>query len=183
MYLRCLLLVALIGATATAGPRLQSPWDPILSHTAERPHHGIRPLSLDEDSLHRYNTLKLAPHLSLDFNTNVISGFMMADLVADELPLSRIDLRLQSALTVDSVWTTGVVHSVTYTRDGFDSLQILLTPASCACRDHPCRHRLSRRASRRSKPGVAFIGTRALTRGVLPWPIRWARALTSIRRR
>lgn len=83
--------------------------------------------ALDEDSLHRFDVLKIEPHLQFDLDNTQLSGYVIFDLVADEIALNRIDFRFTHSLTIDSVWA-GDGLSASLTAQGRDSIQIFLTP-------------------------------------------------------
>lgn len=86
-----------------------------------------RPLSLD-DSLHRFNTMKIWSQLSFYLTGSQISGSARYLVAIDVVPLPRIDFRLVASLTVDSV--TSLTHAIdSVTRQGLDSLQIYLSPS------------------------------------------------------
>lgn len=85
-------------------------------------------LSTLDDSLHQYNTLKIWSSLEYDIAERNISGWAKLRLVADEIPLSVVDLRLVESLAIDSaVSSTHTVDSAA--RAGNDSLQVYLTPS------------------------------------------------------
>jgi aminopeptidase N len=110
-----------------SAPRPDSPWDAALSQNPPRSRYHLPRYTLDDDSLHRFDVLKYEPRLEFDLDGQVLWGQIEITLRADQIPLNSVDLRLIASLTVDSVWADGN-HAATFTRNGPDSLQILLTP-------------------------------------------------------
>ncbi|RPH95024.1 T9SS C-terminal target domain-containing protein [candidate division KSB1 bacterium] len=127
MSLRYLVLL-LITLPAFAAPRVSSLWDTVLPCPQSRPLHRPIRRVLDEDSLHRFDVLKIEPHLQFNFTQHTLQGYTEIILRADEISLTQIDFRFTHSLVIDSVWSNDNV-SATYTANGLDSLQILLTPA------------------------------------------------------
>lgn len=126
MYISIMFLIAGGFLSAWAAPRPDAPWQQfaeLTRHELRRGHFH----SLDEDSLHRFDVLKIEPHLRFDLDNTQLSGFVYYDLVADEMPLERIDFRFTHSLTVDSVWVDDA-HLASFTAQGRDSIQILITP-------------------------------------------------------
>ena len=80
-----------------------------------------------DDSLHRFNVLSISCSLQFDLDNPGLAGSATLRLVTDEIPLSRIDLRLIDELTIDSVISTS--HEVgLFVRSGTDSIQINVSP-------------------------------------------------------
>lgn len=111
-----------------SAPRVNSPWDGVLTSEirSEARRHNAR--SMDHDSLHRFDVLKYSPHLRFDLNQHTVSGDIEIELYADSAALNQLDFRFNHSLTIDSVWTSSASTSILATRDGVDSLQLLLTP-------------------------------------------------------
>ena len=127
MFLRTLVLTCAMASGLWSAPRLVSPWDAVLSSEPLRSHCHLPRHTLDDDSLHRFDVLKYEPHLQFDLDQQTLSGQIEITLRADQIALGCIDLRLTTSLTVDSVWASDD-YVTTFTRDGLDSLQVLLVP-------------------------------------------------------
>ncbi|MBK6767114.1 MAG: hypothetical protein IPG71_12685 [bacterium] len=86
-----------------------------------------RPMVLD-DSLHIYDCLHISSLLEYDLAGQSIAGWAKLDLVPDEDPMQRIDLRLGAIVSIDSV-SAGAYAVDSVSRHGQDSLQIYVSPA------------------------------------------------------
>lgn len=125
MSWKCWIIFGFLAASATAAPRFGSgAFAPFNADSHDKYRCGAR-WSLDEDSLHNYNVVKIEANLFFDFDLFEIGGYTITSLTTQEQPLSCIPLRLVESLTVDSVWILGI-GAADYTRDGPDSLQVHL---------------------------------------------------------
>jgi aminopeptidase N len=127
MFLSALVLTGAIAAGLRAAPRPSSPWDAVLNRDQARPRCHLPRHTLDDDSLHRFDVLKYEPHLQFDLDQQTLWGQIEITLRADQIPLSSVNLRFVTSLTVDSVWADED-HFAAFTRNGLDSLQVLLVP-------------------------------------------------------
>ncbi len=128
MYFKYVILALLLGGAVWAAPRQVSHWGTAPANSELRHKLRTAPRSLDEDSLHRYDVLKIEPHLRVDLDGTTLSGYTLSELVASQIPLSQVDLRFTHSLTIDSVWADGG-HQATLTSLGTDSIQVHLQPA------------------------------------------------------
>jgi aminopeptidase N len=87
------------------------------------------PGTLDEDSLHRYDVVKLEAHLSVNPDSHIVAGYELLRLTTNEIPMADIDLRLVASLTIDSVWSVGDARQVTVAVVGQDSIRFQLVPS------------------------------------------------------
>lgn len=123
MCKKLILLCLSLAISAGAAPRFTSQWD----ESVKRPHHRSYVYSLDEDSLHNFDVIRLEPHLSFDLDNTQLAGYMIAEIVADEFALNHIFFRFTHSLTVDSVWADDD-RLTNFTLVGLDSLQIAWNP-------------------------------------------------------
>ncbi|HEY3294544.1 MAG TPA: M1 family aminopeptidase [bacterium] len=128
MYLKSLILAILASTLVFAAPRQTGPWGTPTPNSELRHRLHSRAGSLDDDSLHRYDMLEIHPTMSMNPDSQIFRSSVIYTVRASQIPLDRVDLRFTESLTMDSVWSLGET-TVTYTRDGLDSLQILLSPA------------------------------------------------------
>jgi aminopeptidase N len=127
MYLFCMALL-LVATAAWAAPR--SPSDYFSPQTAVQRGLPVREMrrSLDEDSLHGYDVVKIESHLRFYFASSMVSGYAGYEITTRGSALSRIDMRLTDPPIVDSVWAESG-YEVSHTRLGTDSIQVYLAPA------------------------------------------------------
>lgn len=115
MLRKLLLLLVIVSASGYAAPRDYGMWSEILPSIPEHIHHRTTLVSLDDDSLHRFDVIKFECHLGFDLNNTTLSGYTLTELSAHEIPLQRIDFRFNNSFTIDSIWAVeGYVTTLDY---------------------------------------------------------------------
>jgi aminopeptidase N len=121
---KLLFLFVFVAISSWAAPRNSTLHDGDLNRTEIR-HGNEMPSSLDDDSLHQFDVLKISAELGFDIANSQLWGDVTIDLRADEIALNRIDLRFSSALEIDSIWSE-LIPVDSFAVEGDDSLQIYL---------------------------------------------------------
>jgi aminopeptidase N len=122
---KSIIILALMTSVVCAGPRSELLWGIPDTSPPENPRH--RRVTTDEDSLHDYDAVSLVARLNFAFATQAISG-SAAYRVTSDVVLSRVNLRLTTSYTVDSVLADNSIFTVSVSWLGLDSLLLDLSP-------------------------------------------------------